>query len=919
MKANLPESELRRLARWNAVGLYAKVREARHGRPLFVLHDGPPYANGPLHLGHVVNKVLKDVVIRSRSLAGYDTPYVPGWDCHGLPIEIQVDRDLGSKKASLSPVAFRQACRAHAEKYLAVQREGFIRLGITGEWDEPYRTMDPSYQAAIVRQLATFVDRGIVYKARKSVHWCINDKTALAEAEVEYDENHTSPSIDVFFALSEAGQSTLVERFPSLAGRRAGALIWTTTPWTLPANRAVAFHPDFDYGFYPLQGRDEVVIVAQPLLGATAERFGKDPTRELRLGAALASTKGSTLEGLVFRHPWLDRDAPGVLGDYVTAEAGSGVVHTAPGHGWDDYVTGVKYGLEIDSPVDDAGRFLDSVEHFAGQRVFDANPAIIALLAEVGALFSSGTLRHSYPVCWRCKKPIIFRATEQWFIGMDRANLRHDALRAIDQVAWYPAWGRDRMHNMIAGRPDWCISRQRLWGVPIPAFYCERCGAVLLTGATARAVADVFEKESADCWYQRTPEELLPPGTTCASCGNTGFRKESDILDVWFDSGSSQAAVLGKRADLPWPADLYVEGTDQHRGWFHSSLLVGVGTRGQAPFRSVVTHGFFVDAAGRKMSKSIGNVIDPNKIFKQYGAEILRLWVAMVDYREDMRISDEIIARVAESYRKIRNTCRYMLSNLDDFDRDADGRSAEELEPIDAYAAARFRQVVARVREAYEAYELHLVYHELLKYCASDLSSFYLDVLKDRLYCEAATGPRRRSAQTVLYTVVDGLSRLIAPILPFTADEVFTSIRGRAAGTVHTALFPAVEPVDEPLLGGWDALLAVRAAVTKALEESRAKKEIASSQEARIEVTAPEDTLANLRRYAATSSGFPGPLASLFIVSEVTLGPGESLAVEVDRARGSKCERCWNYSEKVGTLAVHPAVCERCAKVLEAA
>ncbi len=706
-------------------------------------------------------------------------------------------------------------------------------------------------------------------------------------------------------------------RFPALAGKDVSAVIWTTTPWTLPANRAVAFHPDYEYGFYPVTGTNRVLVVARALREATAARLAKDAARPSVLAVEpLALASGASLEGLRFRHPWLDQDSPAVLAGYVTAEAGTGVVHTAPGHGADDYITGVKYGLEIYCPVDESGRFLPEVEHFAGQRVFDANPVIVAFLGERGALLAHDQLRHSYPVCWRCKRPIIFRATEQWFIGMDRGGFREQALAAIDKVEWYPAWGRERMHNMIASRPDWCISRQRLWGVPIPAFYCNNCSAVLLSGDTARAVADIFAKETADAWWLREAADLVPAGTRCTACGGSEFTKEHDILDVWFDSGSSQAAVLARRSELRWPADMYLEGSDQHRGYFHSSLLIGVGTRGQAPFGAVVTHGFAVDSEGRKMSKSLGNVVDPLKTLKQYGAEILRLWVTMVDYREDMRISDEMVARAAEAYRKMRNTCRYLLSNLDGFDAAQDAAPEAKLEEIDAYALARFRQVAARVRAGYDTYELHVVYHELLKYCASDLSSFYLDVLKDRLYCEPAQSPQRRSAQTVLHTVVDGMARLLAPILPFTADEIYCAMAGRADASVHAALFPATTAPDERLIARWQPLLEVRAAVTKALEEARAAKDIASSQEARVEIAAPAAVVARLAEYQGGDISFPGRLASLFMVSSVRVSEGPATAVRVLRAAGSKCERCWNYSTKVGAAAAHPSVCERCAAVL---
>jgi isoleucyl-tRNA synthetase len=909
MKANLAQAEPKRLERWKQEGLYARVRAARRGAPLFVLHDGPPYANGHIHLGTALNKILKDVVVRSRSMAGHDAPYLPGWDCHGLPIELQVDRSLGPKKKEMSAVAFRRACREYAEKFVAIQRAEFERLGVLGEWDDPYLTMKPAYQATIVRQLATFVEKGLVYKAKKSVHWCISDRTALAEAEVEYDERHVSPSIDVRFPLAAAELDRLAARHASLKGKKVWAVIWTTTPWTLPANLAVAFHPELDYGFYPAEGGDDVYLLATGLKDASAARW-----KTVRLGSPLAVVKGAELEGLRFRHPWIDRDSPGVLGDYVTLDAGTGVVHTAPGHGWDDYLTGVRYGLDIYCPVDEGGRFLSEVEGFAGQKVFDANPAIVEHLHQRGVLLSSGKETHSYPICWRCKNPIIFRATEQWFIALDEHGFRERALKAVDEVKWYPAWGQERIRNMIATRPDWCISRQRLWGVPIPAFYCRGCQTPFLTAEAARHVADIFETESADAWYEREPAALLPPGTRCASCGGTDFDKERDILDVWFDSGSSHAAVLGKRSDLPWPADVYLEGSDQHRGWFHSSLLIGVGTRGQAPYRSVITHGFTVDAEGKKISKSLGNDVDTQKLINSYGAEIVRLWVSMVDYRDDMPFSDEMVKRVAEAYRKIRNTCRYLLSNLYDFDPARDTVAEAELEEVDRYALAHHRQLVARVRDVYERFEFHLVYHELVGYCAADLSSEYFDILKDRLYCDAAASRRRRSAQTVLWRILQDLSRLMAPVLPFTADEVW---RERTPDSpVHAAVFPAKEKWDEAILADWQStLLRVRETVYKKLEEARAARLIGSGLEAAVTVTAPPPLGDRLRRYEAAGPAFPGNLANLFIVSRVELVDGPELAVRVARAPGGKCERCWTYSENVGRLR-RPGVCERCDPVL---
>jgi isoleucyl-tRNA synthetase len=917
MKANLSQAEPRRIDLWRAHDLYGRLRTARAGAPRFILHDGPPYANGHIHLGTALNKILKDVIVRSRTMLGpqgHDAPYVPGWDCHGLPIELQVDRDLGSKKRDMSPVAFRRACRAYAEKFVGIQRSEFERLGVMGEWTDPYLTMSPAYQATIVRQLAEFVEKGLVYKAKKSVHWCISDRTALAEAEIEYDEKHTSPSIDVRFALCDDDTEKLASAHSALHGRRIFAVIWTTTPWTLPANLALAFHPEADYAFYPIEGSSDVLLIARALRESASARWKERP---VTLGEPLAEVKGSTFEGLRFRHPWIDRDSVGVLGDYVTLDTGTGVVHTAPGHGWDDYLTGVRYGLDIYCPVDEAGRFLPEVKEFAGLKVFDANPKVIDLLREKGALLGSGKETHAYPICWRCKNPIIFRATEQWFIGLDIAGFRERALEAISQVRWYPAWGEERIRNMIAARPDWCISRQRLWGVPIPAFYCKGCSSALLTPEIARRVADLFEADSADAWYEREAKDLLPPGLVCPSCGGAEFDKERDILDVWFDSGSSHAAVLARRPGLKWPADVYLEGSDQHRGWFHSSLLIGVGTRGRAPYEQVITHGFTVDAQGRKISKSMGNDVDTQKLISSFGAEIVRLWVSMVDYRDDMPFSDEMIKRVAEAYRKVRNTCRYLLSNLYDFDPALDTVPEDALDEIDRYALARHRQLLARVLKAYEDFEFHVVYHQLVQYCAADLSYFYLDVLKDRLYCEAPDGTRRRSAQTVLHAMARDIARLMAPILPMTADEVWEAIPGQEGESVHLTLFPAVDgPADERK--GWSEMLEARTVVMKALEEARAAKRIASSLEARVELAAPSATLAPLREYQTLGRTFPGNLANLFIVSEVTLSDADGpMTVRVERARGNKCERCWTYSENVGKLPAHPAVCERCAAVLE--
>jgi isoleucyl-tRNA synthetase len=923
MKASLAQSEPARLRAWRERNLYAAVRQARRGGKAFVLVDGPPYANGHIHLGHVVNKVLKDLMLRSRSLAGFDTPFTPCWDCHGLPIELQVDRSLGSKKREMSPLAFRQACRAWAEKFVRIQGEEFERLGVLADWPAPQTTMKPAYQATIVRQLADIAERGLVYKAKKSVHWCISCRTALAEAEIEYDEAHPSPSIDVRFPLGSAAPPGVAER---LRGRRAAAVAWTTTPWTLPANLALAFHPEFAYGFFPVAGTDEVLLLARDLAAGAAGRWSG-----LRLEEPLAVLEGAELEGLRFRHPWIEREVPAVLGDHVTLEAGTGVVHTAPGHGWDDYLTGVRYGLDIYCPVDEAGRFIPEVAHFAGLGVFEANPAIVERLRAAGALLHASTLVHAYPVCWRCKKPVIFRATEQWFIGLDTPGaaqapgqppgpaaptLRAQALDAIARVRWYPAWGEERIRNMVAGRTDWCISRQRLWGVPIPAFYCRGCSQPLLRGDLLRHLAARFEQEGADAWFAHEAEALLPPGFACPGCGGRSFAKERDILDVWFDSGSLHAVLLDGDPGLAWPTDMYLEGSDQHRGWFHSSLLIGSATRGAAPYREAVTHGFTVDAQGRKMSKSLGNDVDTPRLLAAHGAEILRLWVAMVDYREDMRFSEEMLRRVTEAYRKVRNTCRYLLSNLYDYDPGRHALPEDGLVPFDRYALHRHRRLVRRVRQAYEAYEFHLVYHQLVQYCAADLSAFYLDVLKDRLYCDPAEGRLRRSAQTVLFRIAEDLTLLMAPVLPFTADEVWEHLPGDRPSSVHLALFPAPVPEDEALLARWEVLLEVRGAVTKALEEARADRAIAASLEARVEVEAGPGVLAALSDYEQEGRPFPGNLAGLFIVSRVDLCPGAGpVAVRVFRAEGGKCERCWNYSP---AARAPRALCERCAPLVAA-
>jgi len=916
MKANLPTSEPETLARWAAMDLYGKIRERRKGAKKFVLHDGPPYANGNIHLGTALNKLLKDLVVKSRSMAGFDAPYVVGYDCHGLPIELRVDRELGPKKREMSVAEFCRACRAYAERFIGTMTEQFQRLGILGTWDEPYLTMNFKYQAAIARAFGKFVDQGLVYKGRKPVHWCIHCRTALAEAEVEYVD-HVSPSIYVEFPLAAESAADLAARAPKLAGRTVSVLIWTTTPWTIPSNLAIAFHPEFEYGAYDVEGR--TVIVAEPLAARVAEAV-KRP-----FGAPIAKLKGAELEGLKFRHPLYARDSVAVLGEYVTLEAGTGAVHTAPGHGADDFETGRKYGLEIYAPIGPAGHFLDNVELFGGMRVFDANPKVEQALEERGRLWHRETFTHQYPHCWRCHNPVIFLATSQWFIRMEGVPrhtngkpLRVAALDQIDHhVKWIPAWGHDRIYNMVAGRPDWCISRQRVWGVPSPALDCTKCGEAITTPALVEQAATIFEARGADAWYDRPVEEFVPAGLTCSSCGGTAFEKEMNILDVWFDSGSSHEAVLSVRPELTWPADLYLEGTDQHRGWFQSSLLVGLGTRGRAPYREVVTNGFLINVDGTKMSKSVGNTIAPADVIKESGADILRLWVAMSDYREEIRVSREILARAVEAYRKIRNTLRYLVANLYDFDPATDMVETNKLEEVDRFLLERYGEATRKMLAAYDDYDYSTIFQLLNAFVTVDLSAFYADVSKDRLYTFAPRSRERRSAQTAMYIMADGLTRLVAPILSFTADELWRVLPGKREESVHLEVFPArPEPhsyAPEPLVRNWSSLLGLRERVLALIEPLRKEKQIGSSLQAKVAIT-------------ANAADFPplvahlDKLPMLFIVSEVTLTQGDAPAgtpaITILRADGVKCERCWRYVKSVSTDPASAGLCDRCQDAL---
>jgi isoleucyl-tRNA synthetase len=914
MKANLPKREPEMLAVWEAKGIYRQITEAAKGRMKYILHDGPPYANGHIHLGTALNKVLKDFIVKSRFMAGFDSRYVPGWDCHGLPVEHEVEKSLGSKKGELSIVEIRRRCREYAARFVKIQKEEFKRLGVFGEWEDPYLTMNFEYQATIVREFGKFLLSGSVYKGKKPVHWCPTCKTALAEAEVKY-EDHRSPSIYVKFKMVSPpsregkGGGDIGDVFPSLKGKPIYVIIWTTTPWTIPANLAIALHPDFTYVAVDVGG--EVYILAEELLKSVMGKFG------ILKYQVLEKFPGKRLERLKCRHPILDRDSLIILASYVTLDTGTGCVHTAPGHGQEDYESGVQYGLEIYSPVDDDGRFTQEVPFFSGQFVFDANEAVSKKLAEVGALLKEELMVHSYPHCWRTNDPIIFRATEQWFISMDKKGLRQNALKSINEVTWIPPWGRERIYGMVENRPDWCVSRQRAWGIPITVFYCSNCKQPLVNQKTIDHVAQLFEEKGADIWFEEGVDHLLPQNAQCAQCGGKDFTKEMDILDVWFDSGVSYAAVLEKRNDLEFPASLYLEGSDQHRGWFHSSLLTSVGTRGYAPYRSVLTHGFFVDGEGKKMSKSAGNVIASEEVIGQLGADVLRLWVAGEDYRDDIKISKEILKRLGDAYFRIRNTFRFLLGNLSDFHPEEDWVSYGELHEMDRWALYQLQKLIARVREAYERFEFHTVYHSVQNFCAVEMSALYFDILKDRLYTFSSNSRGRKSAQTALYEILKALTRLMAPILSFTTEEVWKYIPQEPgkAESVHLTSFPEVksEYLDDGLNERWERIWEIRTLVTKVLEESRKEKVIGLSLDAQVHLHLPEKLFSFLQPYEKD-------LKSIFIVSSVTLHPSKDekeVRAEVFRADGKKCERCWNYDVSVGHDPEHLSICQRCVEAIQ--
>ncbi len=906
MKANLPKKEPDTIRYWESNNIYTKILEKSRGRDKYILHDGPPYANGHIHLGTALNKILKDMIVKSKFMSGFDSDYVPGWDCHGLPIEHQVDKELGGKKGEMSAVDIRKRCRQYAEKFIDIQRDEFKRLGVLGEWDDPYLTMNYKYQATIVRELGEFFQSGAVYRGKKPVHWCASCVTALAEAEVEYADSQ-SPSIFVRFKAV----NDFSTKVPEITGDDVYVVIWTTTPWTIPANLAIAVHPEESYAAVAVA--DTIYILAERLVPVNMESFGISNYR------ILATFKGSVLEGLKCRHPLYDRESQIVLADFVTLDTGSGCVHVAPGHGQEDYEVGLKYGIEVYAPVNDYGVFTKDVGLFAGKFVFDANKDVIEKLKEVGALMASENIQHSYPHCWRCKKPVLFRATHQWFISMDKTQLRRHALEAIDTVKWIPRWGRDRIYGMIEHRPDWCISRQRTWGVPITAMRCRDCDEVVAPPELFEKAASLFEEKGADVWFEADGAQLAPEGMVCPSCNSGNLVKETDILDVWFDSGVSWAAVCEQRPQLKYPADLYLEGSDQHRGWFHSALLTSVGTRGKAPYHGVLTHGFVVDGQGKKMSKSLGNVIQPEKIINKYGADVLRLWVSAEDYRDDIRISPEILERLSEAYRRIRNTCRFLLGNLSDFNPATDAVPPNEMKSLDRFALDRLNYVTQRVVKAYDSFDFHVVFHTLYNYCSVDLSSLYLDILKDRLYVESPNGIIRRSAQTALHRILDTLVKLMAPILAFTAEEIWSVFGDDQEQSIHMTAFPTIDPqtvINDDERSRWELILSIRPDVSKALEEARASKMIGSSLEAKIVIHTSQE-ICDAIQNTEDPEGF-------FIVSQLEscvpdmpAAEGEKPAkIEVTRASGAKCPRCWMWKKDVGQDAVYSEVCPRCAAVL---
>lgn len=910
MRAGLTKKEPAMLEHWAQHKIYKKVIKNRTGNPIFILHDGPPYANGKIHIGTAYNKVLKDFIVKFKTMMGFYSPFVPGWDTHGLPIETEVIKAFHLNRETLSPIEFRKKCKDFTAGYIKTMTSQFKRLGVWGDWENPYITFEPEYEAKQVEIFGEMAKKGYIYKGLKPVYWCTSCVTALADAEVEYGD-HTSPSIYVSFRVKD---DTAVHE--ELKG--SSLVIWTTTPWTLPGNTGVALHPNFEYTLFRSGSRK--FMVATELLDDFTRNTGVQVDEPIKI------FRGSDLEGVVLRHPFVDRDSPVVFADYVTLDTGTGAVHTAPGHGLEDYETGVKYKLDIISPLDDLGRFTDAVPKFKGLFCQEANEAIIAYLKEIGVLLGVGELTHSYPHCWRCKNPVIFRATEQWFASID--GFKQDALRSIDEVSWYPESSINRIKSMVENRSDWCISRQRTWGVPLPIFYCSKCKKEIINSTTLDAVIDLFSREGSDSWFTRSAEEILPEGFTCPHCGGTGFTKEKDIMDVWFDSGTSHAAVLETRPELRWPTDLYIEGSDQHRGWFQSSLLTAVSARGRAPYKIVITHGFTVDGEGKKMSKSLGNTVAPEEVINKYGAEIIRLWAVSSDYSVDIRISEEILGQLVESYRKIRNTIRFILGNLNGFNPKEYTVNYEDLEQIDRWLMNRLQAVTQNILQSYEQWQFHLIVRDITSFCNNDLSSFYLDIVKDRLYCSGPT-KLRASAQTVLYTALANLLSLTAPILAFTCEEAYSVMREEilepfgldAKESIHIMDFPKGDHacIDEDLTRTWDTLIEVRKDVLKQIEVLRAEKVIGHSLECEIELYADGEIFAVLEKNL-------DELAPLFVVSKVKLSSpktapadafrGELVNVIARKSQAKKCARCWRFLQSVGENDAHPDLCDRCSSVV---
>ncbi len=912
MKADLANKEPAMLAKWEEEKLYHKLLDVHKKDKKFILHDGPPYANGHVHLGTALNKLLKDFVVRSRAMMGHYTPYVPGWDCHGMPIEHQVMKNMGPKARDASLVDIRKQCREYADKFFNIQREEFKRLGCIGEWENPYMTMSHQYESSILGALADMVKDGFIYRGLRPIHWCATCKTALAEAEVEYGD-HTSPSIYVKFKvippLEKGGWGDLSQTY---------FVIWTTTPWTIPANLAIALHPELDY--VGVKVGAETWIVAEALLESVKSAWGLTDV------AIVKKIKGAELEGLNTKHPLINRPSVLILADFVTTDSGTGCVHIAPGHGAEDFEIGVKYGIPALNPVDAAGIYTAevSIEGLVGMNIFKANPVVVDLLNKAGALIKSESVSHSYPHCWRCKQPLIFRATEQWFMKVDHKGLRQRALNEIDGTKWIPSWGHDRIYNMVTTRPDWCLSRQRFWGVPIPAVDCKKCGKTVLEHKVVSKVRDESLKHGCDIWFDWDISKFLPDGFKCA-CGGTEFVKHTDILDVWFDSSVSQRAVLEEGHKLGWPCDLYLEAVDQHRGWFQVSLLTAIANRGAAPYRAVLTHGLILDEQQRKMSKSLGNVVAPEEVIKKFGADVLRLLFASVDYTNDISFSKGMLDLAGEAYRKIRNTCKYLLSNLYDFDPNHDMVQDANLAEIDRWAMHELQMLIQKVKTAYDNYEFHVVYHALNEFCTVTMSAFYMDILKDRNYCEKKEGVLRRSAQATMWKILDSLVRMMAPVLAFTAEEAWQfspKYKGKAEHAVFSSL-PKVEEryLNEELAAKWDAFLRVRGVVTKILEGARKDKMIGNSLEAKVVIECGAELKGFLQ-------GFGASLADLFIVSAVEFGAVsgqyvlsseevKDLKVGVVKAGGTKCARCWKYVEDVGKNSAHPEICGRCAGVVE--